>query len=175
MRFNQLPQDEILRMLRRICMQERIPIEEEEDQVLLSIQKQFGSDIRSMINFLQLNQNQPEVRVEDRSVYDAMVVRFASKTDADATADAVTANVAHVNALCVRYNTDPQSLVTGFFHHVTASLFLERPSSSSSESADSFHEWIAVFQLLLDTDDLETDVLIYGFVVKMMVFFRKMI
>jgi len=54
LRFNQLPQSDILMFLREICNKEDLIID---DSKLLFIQKLYNSDIRSMINYLQCNKN----------------------------------------------------------------------------------------------------------------------
>ena len=53
-RFNQLPKNEILAFIKTIAKNENIQITED---IINIIQSNFKSDIRSMINFLQLNQN----------------------------------------------------------------------------------------------------------------------
>ena len=52
MRFNQLPETDILRFLQKININENLRIK---DEILVSIQKHFVSDIRSMINYMQSN------------------------------------------------------------------------------------------------------------------------
>ena len=52
-RFNQLPKNEIYTFIQKIAVQEHMEIQEETIQ---SIQKMYHSDIRSMINFIQLHQ-----------------------------------------------------------------------------------------------------------------------
>jgi replication factor C subunit 3/5 len=54
-RFNQLPKDEIHSFIQHIAYQEKIDIT---DESIESIQKMYHSDIRSMINFIQLHQNE---------------------------------------------------------------------------------------------------------------------
>ena len=54
LRFNQLPENDILKFLRNISDCEKINLS---DKSLVSIQKQYNSDIRSMINYMQSNQN----------------------------------------------------------------------------------------------------------------------
>jgi replication factor C subunit 3/5 len=54
MRFNQLPEQEILHFLRKINESEKLGLT---DDTLTSIQRQFNSDIRSMINYMQTNQD----------------------------------------------------------------------------------------------------------------------
>jgi replication factor C subunit 3/5 len=52
-RFNQLPEPDIIRFLSAICIKESLTIPYEK---LRSIQRLFKSDIRSMINYIQSNQ-----------------------------------------------------------------------------------------------------------------------
>lgn len=54
MRFNQLPENDILTFLRKISELEQLGLT---DTTLVSIQRQFSSDIRSMINYMQTNQD----------------------------------------------------------------------------------------------------------------------
>jgi replication factor C subunit 3/5 len=54
MRFNQLPVSEINQLLMKIRLSEGLTLS---DEMLRSIQKQFNSDIRSMINYMQTNQD----------------------------------------------------------------------------------------------------------------------
>jgi DNA polymerase III delta prime subunit len=53
LRFNQLPKDEIIEFLKKISHAENLNMS---IQSLASIQKMYKSDIRSMINFMQSNQ-----------------------------------------------------------------------------------------------------------------------
>ena len=52
-RFNQLPKQEIFSFIQHISQQEKMDIKNE---TICSIQKMYHSDIRSMINFIQLHQ-----------------------------------------------------------------------------------------------------------------------
>lgn len=52
-RFNQLPKQEIFSFIQHISLQENMDIK---DETIYSIQKMYHSDIRSMINFIQLHQ-----------------------------------------------------------------------------------------------------------------------
>jgi len=53
-RFNQLPKDNIYKFIKNIAEKENLEIT---DMAIDRIQKNYNSDIRSMINFIQLNQN----------------------------------------------------------------------------------------------------------------------
>ena len=66
-RFNQLPVEETVRFIRNIAAQENINIS---DDVIHNIQKMYQSDVRSMVNFLQLHQS--EQNWEDYIFHDAI-------------------------------------------------------------------------------------------------------
>ena len=53
-RFNQLPKEEIFAFIKNIAVKENMQIK---DESIYSIQKMYHSDIRSMINFIQLHQD----------------------------------------------------------------------------------------------------------------------
>ena len=54
LRFNQLPTIRIIQFLKNVCFSENVTIQ---DSKLENIQTYFGSDIRSMINYIQSNQD----------------------------------------------------------------------------------------------------------------------
>jgi DNA polymerase III delta prime subunit len=54
LRFNQLPQDDIIKFLSVISEKEKLSFS---DDTLVSIQRLYKSDIRSMINYMQSNQD----------------------------------------------------------------------------------------------------------------------
>jgi len=54
LRFNQLPVQDILQFMRKVSAREGLNLS---DDTVVAIQKQFKSDIRSMINYMQTNQD----------------------------------------------------------------------------------------------------------------------
>ena len=54
LRFNQLPVQDIVAFMRKVSAGEGLNLS---DDIIISIQKQFNSDIRSMINYMQTNQD----------------------------------------------------------------------------------------------------------------------
>jgi len=58
LKFNKLPEDNIVDFLKVICINENIKYKKD---CLLKIQHQYDSDIRSMINYLQYNNNNQEI------------------------------------------------------------------------------------------------------------------
>ena len=72
LRFNQLPSDKVIEFLSTIRDQENIPLDNES---LRSIQSLFGSDIRSMINYMQSNHGcYTELQVVNNSVWEKLLV-----------------------------------------------------------------------------------------------------
>jgi replication factor C subunit 3/5 len=77
LRFNQLPEREIIRFLKNISINENINIEE---KIILSIQKLYKSDIRSMINYMQSTQNSfGNINVIDNGVWEELTQMFINK------------------------------------------------------------------------------------------------
>jgi len=54
LRFNKLPKKETIRFLKEICQSEKVNLS---DEILNIIQEKYKSDIRSMINYIQSNQD----------------------------------------------------------------------------------------------------------------------
>ena len=60
LKFNKLPKTEIITFLKNICLAENIEISQDK---LLNIQEFYQSDIRSMVNCLQMNCNNYEINI----------------------------------------------------------------------------------------------------------------
>jgi DNA polymerase III delta prime subunit len=67
LRFNQLPKNNIILFLKKICKSENLCIT---DELLYSVQKLYKSDIRSMINHLQSQQDYIENKIINKSIWD---------------------------------------------------------------------------------------------------------
>ena len=63
LRFNQLPEPKIIEFLTNISNKEKLFIPH---RTLCSIQNLYKSDIRSMINYLQLNKNKEQIVITDK-------------------------------------------------------------------------------------------------------------
>jgi len=74
LRFNQLPEREIIGFLNNISINENININE---KIILSIQKLYKSDIRSMINYMQSTQDSlGNINVIDDGVWEQLTQMF---------------------------------------------------------------------------------------------------
>lgn len=79
LRFNQLPEREIVNFLKKISINENINLN---DTIILSIQKLYKSDIRSMINYMQSTQNLiGDINVIDNHVWEQLTNQFIQGHD----------------------------------------------------------------------------------------------
>lgn len=77
LRFNQLPEREIVNFLKNISINENINLN---DKIILSIQKLYKSDIRSMINYMQSTQNLiGNIEVIDNYIWEQLTDMFITK------------------------------------------------------------------------------------------------
>ena len=72
LRFNQLPKDQVINFMHSIVEKEQLKIK---DNNIISLQELFKSDVRSMINFLQLNQDFSGI--SKNKIYEEIFVTFA--------------------------------------------------------------------------------------------------
>jgi len=108
-RFNQLPIDEIYSFMRNIAEKENILIK---DESIYTIQKMFHSDIRSMINFIQLHQHDIEIEnwlVVD-SMWDHLHVLFIDDTN-----ETIMKWIREISILC---NLDIKTIIKHYFNYM---------------------------------------------------------
>ena len=79
-RFNHLPITEIVTFIQNIACKEKLTIS---DDVIYGIQKMFQSDIRSMVNFLQLHQDEQnwEKYIVSDEIFEKLFIMFQNDTD----------------------------------------------------------------------------------------------
>ena len=79
LRFNQLPEREIVNFLKNISTNENINLN---DKIILSIQKLYKSDIRSMINYMQSTQNLiGDINVIDNYIWEQLTDMFIKNSN----------------------------------------------------------------------------------------------
>jgi DNA polymerase III delta prime subunit len=112
LRFNMLPTNNILLFLTNIVNNENITIV---DKQLINIQLFYKSDIRSMINFLQLNYstNTKSIKIMDNTVWENLYTKF--KENKDHTENNI---VLLFHQLSIEYNIDKRHAVTQFINYI---------------------------------------------------------
>ena len=108
LRFNQLPENDILKFLRNISKAEKINLS---DSVLTSIQKQYNSDIRSMINYMQSNQNLIQnYRVIDDKIWNDLTTKLKNNDSQ------IVLN--NVNNISVEYNIERKNIIKNYLNYI---------------------------------------------------------
>ena len=119
MRFNQLPEGDILTFLKKIRDSEKLTLT---DTNLVSIQRQFNSDIRSMINYMQTNQdNIRQINVITNDVWSRMTDLFiASDTpkDGDGSGEGEGRLIDYFRDVSITYCVEPRTIIKLYFYYI---------------------------------------------------------
>jgi len=113
MRFNQLPSDEIIGFLKKIAESEKLKID---DNTIFRIQSTYKSDMRSMINYMQSNQEilnnfNNEINIMDDSIWDTLINRIIKK-------DNIYDNEEYCYSISSKYNIDMKNVIKGVFNYI---------------------------------------------------------
>ncbi len=110
LRFNQLPELDTIRFLSQIKDNEQLNINE---QSLVLIQKLHKSDIRSMINFMQSNQDitDSELNILDDSIWENMYNKIKAGEDLNLL-------VSMTNLISSKYNIDKKNIIKDFLNYI---------------------------------------------------------
>lgn len=117
--FNQLPQSEILLFLENISQQEKLNMEK---KALISIQELFKSDIRSMINFMQTNQDIIKIKdnkigntilyVIDNDVWENLTERFIKKEEKNKIFE-------YISEISIKFNMNKKNIIKSYVNYIT--------------------------------------------------------
>jgi replication factor C subunit 3/5 len=110
LRFNQLPETDIITFLSSISKAENLCLT---DKSLYLIQKLYKSDIRSMINFMQSNQdvNPEDFNIIDSDVWEKLFVLIEKKTNLNTI-------VNNISSISVKYNIDKKNIIKDFLNYI---------------------------------------------------------
>lgn len=116
LRFNQLPKEDIIGFLKYISDKENLNMPHKS---LSSIQKLYKSDIRSMINFIQSNQdivkNQSEndatMYIIDNEVFENIISKITKREKLE--------NICtYVHTISIKYNIDKKNIIKDFLNYI---------------------------------------------------------
>lgn len=111
-RFNQLPKTDIYAFMRNIATKENLNINEKTIDTIMAM---YQSDIRSMINFIQLNQN---FHTDDWNS-NVMNRELLEKLHEVIHVNGSLAEVVHfIHNVSVRYNMDKKHIIQHYFNYV---------------------------------------------------------
>ena len=110
LRFNQLPENDILQFLKNISTSENLNLS---DKSLSLIQKLYKSDIRSMINFMQSNQNikDTDINIIDDNIWDNLYNMVKR-------GDELTKLTLFINETSSKYNIDKKNIIKDFLNYI---------------------------------------------------------
>jgi DNA polymerase III delta prime subunit len=110
LRFNQLPQEDIVKFLSHICEKENLKISVKS---LGLIQRLYHSDIRSMINFLQSNQNSDcqEINIIDENVWSKLYNHLESNIHLEDIQK-------YIQTISVQFNIDKKNIIKDFLNYI---------------------------------------------------------
>ena len=110
LRFNQLPEKDIINFLGNISSSENLNLSEKS---LHLIQKLYKSDIRSMINFMQSNQHIKEdsINIIDDSVWNNLYNKIKKGDD-------ISLLCLFVNETSLKYNIDKKNIIKDFLNYI---------------------------------------------------------
>ena len=126
MRFNQLPVPEINKFIMRVNVIEGLNMS---DEMIQSIQKQFNSDIRSMINYMQTNQDiahQGHHVILTDSTWDDITRDLKKGNDKNETVNRVCDKINGISRQC---NSDRKNMMKSYINY----LIRRHPALITSE------------------------------------------
>ena len=110
LRFNQLPEKDIIHFLTNISTAEKLNLNDKSIQL---IQKLYKSDIRSMINFMQSNQNMDlnDYNIIDSNVWSKLYELIKMETE-------LTKLVAYINDMSIKFNIEKKNIIKDFLNYI---------------------------------------------------------
>ena len=110
LKFNQLPKEKIINFLNNISISENLDLS---PKTLSSIQNLYKSDIRSMINFIQSNQN---IKAESLNIIDNDVwIILLNKILNGEKIDIINS---FIHSISIDYNIDKKNIIKDFLNYI---------------------------------------------------------
>lgn len=113
LKFNRLPEKDIIHFLNHISVSENLNLSE---QTLHLIQQLYKSDIRSMINFIQSNQNMDDnnINIIDNNTWEALYNQIKDTNNANNVSELSL----YVTNMSKQYNIDKKNIIKDLFNYI---------------------------------------------------------
>ena len=110
LRFNQLPKEEIIKFLNNISTLENLGLSEKSLSNICSLYK---SDIRSMINFMQSNQNleSESLNIIDNDIWEELLNKISSREKIENISN-------YIHSISINYNIDKKNIIKDFLNYI---------------------------------------------------------
>ena len=139
LKFNQLPEDKIYSFLNNIVEKENMNIKKND---IILIQKLFGSDIRSMINFLQSNQEHKQngninIKIISNKIWNELTNKI--KKDSEKKIFSITS---YINETSLKFNIDKKHMIKNYLNY----LIMNNKKMINSEFLDFVENIIHMYE-----------------------------
>jgi replication factor C subunit 3/5 len=110
LRFNQLPEREIIRFLTKINENEKIDLN---PSTISSIQKLYKSDIRSMINYMQTNQDvfTSEYKIINNDTLENIYIKIVNNKS-------LSDFIEYIRKISIDYNIDTKNIIKYLINYI---------------------------------------------------------
>ena len=157
MRFNQLPENDILKFLQKINQNENLKIKED---ILISIQKHFMSDIRSMINYMQSNQDLiHECKIIKNELW-VQLTKYFKKTTKNTKSIKIDSILKKINKISREYNIEPKNIIKNYLNYIIRNY----PITT---------EFLYNIENIMHVQDCKTEHLLNYIIYKLKIFFTQ--
>ena len=123
LRFNQLPKEKIIKFLKHVCDSEKLNLNEES---LLNIQKIFKSDLRSMLNFIQSNQEiVKKIFIIETKIWVDILHKLKTKEE-------TVSNInKYIHIISKKYNVDKKNIIKDLLNYIIRSNYNDFSSNNT--------------------------------------------
>ena len=112
-RFNQLPQNDIFQFMKNISLSENLNLT---NDTIETIQTIYKSDIRSMINFIQLNQNSKQSDWKNNIINSTVYENIHKMVYIDK--EPYKEFAKYIHNISVQYNIDKKNILKNYFNYI---------------------------------------------------------
>jgi replication factor C subunit 3/5 len=105
-----LPKEEIITFINNISISEKLNLSQ---KTLSCIQKLYKSDIRSMINFMQSNQNleNESLNIIDNEVWEELLKKINDREKIENISN-------YIHSISINYNIDKKNIIKDFLNYI---------------------------------------------------------
>jgi len=159
-RFNQLPRCDIHRFIKTICEKEDVRIKESDIDI---IQELYQSDIRSMINFIQLNQTRSSsssssssysADVMDKCIINTDVFKELYRRLSANNSDGSSPTIEYIHHISIQYNTDKKSILKKYLKYM-----IKNPENDHRISL-TIDKYIDIAEMIFHSTDLNIETIL---------------
>ena len=159
-RFNQLPTNDIYTFIHQIADSETVAMTQEDIE---TVQMNYQSDIRSMINFIQLNANSFVNSGEPEKIHSKIVRSENWRTLHELLFECSTRAEMYIHHISVHFNIDKRNILNMYFNYVLRTY----PKVVNNE-------WLTIAENVVHTtDDVEIKHVLTYFCISLSNFYRR--